>query len=50
VAGGNPAGFSGDGGPATGAELSDPRAVAVTGAGGLVFADTANNRIREVAG
>jgi trimeric autotransporter adhesin len=52
VAGGNPAGFSGDGGPATSAELSDPRAVAVavTGAGGLVFADTANNRIREVAG
>jgi hypothetical protein len=50
VAGGNPTGFSGDGGPATSAELNDPRAVAVTGAGDLVIADTNNNRIREVAG
>ena len=50
VAGGNPAGFSGDGGPATSAELSNPRAVAVTAQGSLVIADMNNNRIRAVAG
>jgi secreted PhoX family phosphatase len=50
VAGGNPPGFSGDGGPATSAELNGPGAVAVDGAGNLLIADSANNRIREVAG
>jgi sugar lactone lactonase YvrE len=50
VAGGNPAGFSGDGGPATGAELNSPESVAVVAAGGLLIADSGNNRIREVAG
>ena len=49
VAGGNPAGFSGDGGPATGARLSSPVAVAADGAN-LLIADSKNNRIREVAG
>jgi len=41
-------GFSGDGGPATGARLDDPQGVAVDGAGDLFIADTFNNAIREV--
>jgi len=49
VAGGNPGGFSGDGGPATSAQLSSPAAVAEDGAN-LLIADSGNNRIREVAG
>ncbi|HEX4060626.1 MAG TPA: hypothetical protein VHY58_06345, partial [Streptosporangiaceae bacterium] len=44
------AGFSGDGGPATSAELYYPEEVAVDGAGNLVIADSGNNRIREVTG
>jgi uncharacterized repeat protein (TIGR01451 family) len=48
VAGNGTAGYSGDGGPATSAELDDPAGVAVDGAGNLYIADTANNRIREV--
>jgi trimeric autotransporter adhesin len=46
VAGDGPAGFSGDGGPATRAELRGPQGVAVDGAGDLVVADSADNRIR----
>jgi hypothetical protein len=49
VAGNGTFGFSGDGGPATSAELRDPQAVAVDGAGNLVIADTHNNQIRVVA-
>ena len=49
VAGDGTQGFSGDGGPATSAELSDPAAVAVDAAGNLVIADTLNARIRVVA-
>jgi hypothetical protein len=41
-------GFSGDGGPATTAQLDDPQGVAVDGAGDLFIADTFNNAIREV--
>jgi DNA-binding beta-propeller fold protein YncE len=41
-------GFSGDGGPATQAQLNDPQGVAVDGAGDLFIADTFNNAIREV--
>jgi DNA-binding beta-propeller fold protein YncE len=40
-------GFSGDGGPATSAQLNDPQGVAVD-AGDLFIADTFNNAIREV--
>ena len=41
-------GFSGDGGPATGALLNFPLAVAVDQNGNLFIADTNNNRIRMV--
>ena len=49
MAGNGTQGFSGDGGPATNAELSDPDGVAVDAAGNLVIADTGNGRIRVVA-
>jgi hypothetical protein len=49
VAGDGTAGFSGDGAPATSASLNFPRAVAADGAGNLVVADGANNRVRVVA-
>src|SRR5207249_1055264 len=42
-------GFSGDGGPATSVQLSDPAGVAVDGAGNLFIADTGNQRIRKVS-
>jgi len=41
-------GFSGDGGPATSAQLYDPQGVALDGAGDLFIADTFNHAIREV--
>jgi hypothetical protein len=47
-AGGGLGGFSGDGGPATSAQLNDPQGVAVDGAGDLFIADTFNNAVREV--
>jgi len=48
VAGNGTAGFSGDGGPATSAELSGPSGVFVDSAGDTFIADTGNSRIREV--
>ena len=48
VAGSATAGFSGDGGPAAGAELSSPAGVAVDASGNLFIADSLNNRIRRV--
>ena len=50
VAGNGTGGYSGDGGPATSAQLAGPAGVAVDGSGNLVIADAFNNRIRVVAG
>ena len=50
VGGNGSGGFSGDGGPGTSAELTDPQGVAIDQAGNLVIADTRNNRIRMVTG
>ncbi len=48
VAGNGKSGYSGDGGIATSAQLSDPNGVAVDTAGNLYISDTGNNRIRKV--
>ena len=48
VAGNGKAGYSGDGGPATSAQLNDPYGVFVDGAGNIFIADTDNAAIREV--
>jgi hypothetical protein len=49
VAGTGIAGFSGDGGPATNAQLNNPTDVTFDGQGNLYIADRGNNRIRKVA-
>jgi len=49
VAGTGAPGYSGDGGPATAALLSNPAGVAVDGAGDLFIADTGNAVVRKVA-
>jgi DNA-binding beta-propeller fold protein YncE len=48
VAGSGTAGFAGDGGPATKAELNAPAGLAVDRYGDLYIADQGNNRIRRV--
>jgi sugar lactone lactonase YvrE len=48
VAGNGTFGFSGDGGPATNAELAQPTGVYVDSSGNLFIVDTYNSRIREV--
>ena len=48
VAGTGTRGFSGDGGPATAAELDRPPGVAATADGGFLIADAGNNRVRKV--
>jgi hypothetical protein len=50
VAGIGANGFSGDGGPATSAELLNPGGLFVDGSGNIFIADSNNNRIREVGG
>jgi hypothetical protein len=47
-AGGGLGGFSGDGGPATNAQLNGPQGIALDQSGDLFIADTFNNAIREV--
>ena len=49
VAGDGTAGYAGDGGAATGAELDMPESVAVDAQGNVVVADYGNNRVRLVA-
>ncbi|HEV2372589.1 MAG TPA: hypothetical protein VGS19_10495 [Streptosporangiaceae bacterium] len=49
IAGNGTAGFTGDGGPAAGAELSGPSGAAVDGAGNVLVADQGNLRVRVVA-
>jgi VCBS repeat-containing protein len=48
VAGNGAAGYSGDGGPATAAQLNFPTSVAVDAAGNLYIVDSFNGRIRKV--
>ncbi|NNN21643.1 MAG: hypothetical protein HKL80_06535, partial [Acidimicrobiales bacterium] len=48
IAGNGTAGFSGDGGPATAAELNDPSGITVDSAGNIYIADSQNSRIRMV--
>ena len=49
VAGTETQGFSGDGGAATSAQLNRPNGVAATADGGLLIADTFNDRVRKVS-
>jgi sugar lactone lactonase YvrE len=49
IAGNGTCGFTGDGGPATSAEMCFPAAVAVASSGTLYIADELNLRIRKVA-
>jgi len=48
VAGNGTVGFSGDGGPATAAQLSAPAYVVLDGQGNLYFVDLFNSRVRKV--
>jgi cysteine-rich repeat protein len=48
LAGTGAAGFSGDGGPATSAELNLPSGIAVDGIGQVFVSDTTNHRVRRI--
>jgi len=48
IAGHGDTGFSGDGGPASGALLNGPSGLVVDSMGNLIFADLANNRVRRI--
>ncbi|MGC1902477.1 MAG: choice-of-anchor D domain-containing protein, partial [Candidatus Acidiferrum sp.] len=49
VAGNNTAGFTGDGGAATSAELNSPKGLAIDATGNLLIGDSENLRVRSVA-
>jgi len=49
VAGTDTSGYSGDGGPATAAELKDPYGLSVDISGNIYIADEGNNRVRKVS-
>ena len=49
MAGNSRPGFSGDGGPATRAQLNEPQGLALDKAGNLYIADSKNNRVRVVS-
>jgi trimeric autotransporter adhesin len=49
VAGNGTTGYSGDGGPATSAELANPRSVVLDSFGNIIIADSANSVVREVS-
>jgi sugar lactone lactonase YvrE len=48
VAGSDAAGYAGDGGPATAAQLNRPSGIAIDRDGNLYIADTLNHRVRKV--
>lgn len=48
AAGNGTSGYSGDGGAATSAELTTPRALAVDGSGNIYIGDSSNNVVRKV--
>ncbi len=48
IAGTGTAGFSGDGGPATGCELNNPTGVYVERSGNILITDCSNHRIRRI--
>jgi sugar lactone lactonase YvrE len=49
VVGTNVAGFAGDGGAATSAQLDTPQGLAIDGSGNLLISDASNNRVRSVS-
>jgi NHL repeat len=50
VAGNGTVGYSGEGGPATGAQLANPQRPALDTVGNLYIVDSGNNRVRELSG
>jgi sugar lactone lactonase YvrE len=48
IAGSGQRGFSGDGGPATGAQLNEPYGIVIDRSGTIFFADRLNRRVRRV--